>query len=208
VTFATHYAPVLLVELGVPLDDPEYAEKLDAAEKALALTLAIVESYLDRKLEYLAGEVETFGPPPRKRFLLRRYPLEAIGEITVDIIVIPAECYYADAEAGVVHFYGNAAWPTRFTYSGGYKDDAWPLDLLQVMMELAAAAYPGMLAPGVPVLAGVDAPVRRVSVPNVGTIEYAGEGAGAIDVQGFGAISSTYTSVLSRYRAASIVGGA
>lgn len=208
-SFAETFAPALLEELGVAPDDPDYAEKLEAAEKALTFTLSIVERYLDRKLEYLAAEVESFGPGPRKRLLLRRYPLEAVAEIMIAAQVVPVDCYAADDEAGVVYLYGWAGWPLKVTYAGGYKDDEWPPELLMVLMELAAAAYPGMLEAGVPVLGSIEPPVKRVSVPDVGTIEYADAGpSSSIDVLGFGIIPQAYGAVLDRFRAASIVGGA
>ena len=209
-TFAEHWAPALLAEIGVALDDPEYAEKLEAAEKSLVFVLSITERYLDRKLEYLAAEVETFGPAPRKRLLLRRYPIEAVAEILLGATPIPLDSYASgyDGEAGVLYLSGWAGWPVQVTYAGGYKDDEWPPELLMVEMELAASAYPGMLTAGVPVFAGLEPPVKRVSVPDVGTIEYADNGgSGSIDRVGFGAMPQLIA-VLDRFRAASIVEGA
>jgi hypothetical protein len=208
-SFAETWAPALLEELGVAPDDPEYSDKLVAAEKSIAFVLAVIERYLDRRLEYMAADVETFGPGPRKRLLVRRYPLEAVAEILVGSTAVPLECFTADDEAGVIYLYGWAGWPAKVTYAGGYKDDAWPPDLFMVVMELAASCYPGILTAGVPVLAGLEPPVKRISHPDVGTIEYADNGgSSSISVLGFGIIPQAYGAVLDRFRAASIVGGA
>ena len=210
-TFATYWAPELLEKIGVAPDDPDYAAKLLAAENSLAFVLSVTERYLDRRLEYKLDEVETFGPAPRKRLLLRRYPIEDVAEILIGTSILPLEQYAAgfDGEAGVVYLYGWAGWPARITYSGGYKDEEWPPELLMVVMELAASAYPGFATAGVPILGGIEPPVKRVSVPDVGTIEYADNGgSSSIDVLGFGVIPRSYGAVLERFRAASIVGGA
>jgi len=208
-SFAETWAPALLEEIGIPLDDPDYAAKLVDAEKSLVFVLAVTERYLDRKLEYLDGEVETFGPAPRKRLQLRRYPLEAVLVITISGQEVPLDCFYADDEAGVLYLYGWTGWQARVTYAGGYPDDAWPPELLMVVMELAASVFPGISTAGVPVLGGIEAPVKRVSVPDVGTIEYSdNSGSSSMDVLGFGVIPRAYSAVLDRFRAASIVGGA
>jgi len=210
-TFAETWAPALLEEIGIPTSDPDYAAKLASAEKSLVFVLAVTERYLDRKLEYLDGEVETFGPAPRRRLQLRRYPIEDVSEILIGTSAIPLEQYAAgfDGEAGVVYLTVWAGWPARVTYAGGYPDDAWPPELLMVVMELAASVFPGISTAGVPVLGGIEPPVKRVSVPDVGTIEYADNGgSGSMDVLGFGVIPRAYSAVLDRFRAASIVGGA
>lgn len=210
-TFAETWAPALLEEIGVALDDPDYAEKLTAAEKSLAFVLAVTERYLDRKLEYKVDEVQSFGPAPRQRLMVRRYPIEAISEVMIGTTALMLDQYAAgfDEEAGVIYLTGWAGWPARVTYAGGYHDDAWPPELLMVVMELAASVFPGISTAGVPVLASIEPPVKRVSVPDVGTVEYADNGGGgSMDVLGFGVIPRAYSAVLDRFRAASIVGGA
>jgi hypothetical protein len=207
-SFAETFAPVLLTELGVAADDPEIARKTAGAEQALELALVVVENYLDRKLEFLDPETETFGPGVLRRLLLRRYPVASVSSITVQGIERPADSWFVDREAGILHLWGWAAWAIVVTYSGGFKDDEWPPDLLMVLLELAASLYPGVLEAGVPVLGAIEPAIRRISVPDVGTIEYADAGNTSLSVLGFGVVPQAYLGVLNRYRAASAVGGA
>jgi hypothetical protein len=197
--------------MGVAPDDPDYAAKRTAAVGALDQGLALVESYLDRKLEYLATEHEEIGPERTTRFLLRRYPVESIIAVTVAGAAFPESGYMVNKEAGILFVAGYwSGWPpSSVDYAGGYKDDAWPADLLMVMMEFAASLWPAIYATGAPAPAEVSEPIQRISIPDVGTVEYAaGTGNAATAILGFGQIPAASLAVLDRYRAASVIGGA
>lgn len=221
-TFAEFYTATLLKILDIPANDPDIAAKTAAATLSLDAALALAESYLDRWLEYKADQVETFGPPPQSRALLRRYPVEAISEVTYPAFgpwqgaTVDATAYGADLKRGIVFVitwgFGGWGWSgsvLQITYAGGFKNGAWPLDLLNVVLALAASLFPGVYETGtVPIPGGVSSEIKRITIPDAGAVEYqnqGGEGAGA-DVLGFGDIPASMIGVLDRYRAESAVG--
>ena len=213
-SFAEFYADDLLAILGVKPDDPDLAAKEAAAEKALAFAMSLVESYLDRGLEYVADEVEVFTPPT-SRALLRRYPVEAIDEIAWPPWggyaggTWPVETYRADLARGIVYL-GNWGWAVgqvSIAYAGGYKEGEYPEPLLAALMALAASLYPGIYETGLPV-PNLAPNIKQLTMPDVGTVEFngAGGGDGGSAVMGYGEISSAHMGALDRYRAESIVG--
>lgn len=206
--FAERYATVLLDMLQVAPDDPDYAAKEAAATIALSQALELVESYLDRKLDYLAEESEEFTGL-RGRMLLRRYPVEAIASVAGDFHTLPPTGYVCDRAAGVLYLPGSMCGPvTTVRYAGGYKPNQWPLDLLNVILQLAASLWPAIYKTGTLAPATDKGAVRRVTDPDLGTVEYFEGGGASSSVLGFGAIPQGYLAVLDRYRAASIIGGA
>lgn len=222
--FADYYTEALLRALGVASDDPDIAKKTEAANGALVFALQLIESYLDRQLDYVADAVETFGPPPTQRALLRRYPVEVVSEVSYPPLgpwegtTVPPAGYVADLPRGIVFVNGYGfgwfgyGWPAailQVTFSGGYKPEAFPRDLLAVIMALAESLYPEILAGAIPT-PSASPQIKRISVPDVGTVELLSEGDGgaAADVMGFGSIPASMIGVLDRYRAESIVGGA
>lgn len=207
--FAERYAQALLDMLGVAADDPDYPEKEAAAVVALSQSLALVESYLDRKLEYLADEVEEFSEPGGGALLLRRYPIEAVASVTGEYWTAPASGYTVNKAAGVLTVWGWLGWPAvTVRYAGGYKPAEWPLDLVNVILQLAASLWPSIYATGGPAPASSEGAVRRVTTPDAGTVEYFEGGGASSAVLGFGAIPQGYLAALDRYRAASVLGGA
>jgi len=211
-SFAETYADQLLTMMGVDPADPDYAAKRTASVAALNQALALVEAYLDRKLEYLATEHEEFGPERVSRFLMRRYPVEAVATVTIAGAPFPESGFAVNKEAGILYlgWWSFAGWPpSSVDYAGGYKDDAWPPDLLMVMMEFAASLWPAIYTTGAPAPAEVAAPIEQITIPDVGTVRYAsGTGNSATAILGFGQIPEATLAVLDRYRAASIIGGA
>jgi len=213
-SFAEFYTDALLEILGVAPNDPDLANKEAAAEKALAFSMSLVESYLDRGLEYVADVVEVFTPPV-SRALVRRYPVEIVSEISwpphgsMAGGTWPVESYRADLTRGIVYLGGYYGWPVgqvSIKYSGGFKDGEYPDALLQALFALAASVYPGIYENGLPV--PTLAPnIKRLSMPDVGTVEFNGGGGdGGLAVMGYGEISAAHMGALDRYRAESIVG--
>lgn len=220
-TFAEFYTPALLAMLGIKPDDPDLANKTTAATKSLDSALALIESYLDRWLEYKADQVETFGPPPQSRALLRRYPAESVSEVSFPAFgqwqgaTIPSTAYGVDLRRGIVFViswgFGGWGWSgavLQITYAGGFKNDAWPLDLLNVVLALAASLFPGVYETGAPVPAPVSGDIKRITIPDAGAVEYQsqGDGGAGASVLGFGDIPASMIGVLDRYRAESAVG--
>jgi len=195
--------PDFLAWLGVKPDDPDYAAKQAAAAAALFLGFTAFETYLDRDLAYTAASVETFLGP-LSRVNLRRYPLEQVSFVTVDGMAIDATAWRANLRAGVVYVGTPPGAALEVTSDGGYSE--LPGDLQYALWLVAGGLYPSMLAGSSAALIG--APIARVSIPDVGTIEYAtpGTAGGAGSAQLFGPMAPSMTMILDRYRAESAVG--
>lgn len=173
-----------------------------AATRALTLALQTVETWLDRELE-LAERVQENGPACV--ILLRAWPVLSIASITYGTALTPLapENWRLDARTGVLTPAGYF-WSTTVTYTGGL--DPFPIDLQMALWAVAAELYPGMLsATG----AGTGQAVRRVTTPDVGTVEYASSSGGAgrqSDALLGATLSPAIEAALSRYRAESVLG--
>ena len=172
------------------------------ASRALALALQSVETWLDRSLE-LAERTETHEAACA--ILLRAWPVASVSSVTAGqaATVIPADQYRIDMRRGILA--PGYYWSTTVTYIGGLEP--FPPDLEMALWSIAAELYPGMAAAG---SAGTGQAVRRVTTPDVGTVEYAssgssGEGRTSDRLLG-GILSPAIEATLQRYRAESAVG--
>jgi hypothetical protein len=169
---------------------------------ALELALATVESWLDRPLELVERTQEDFDANCMVR--LRAWPVESVASVTYAGQAADVAALALDKRTGRlgVPFY----WGTITTvYTGGFA--TMPRELELVLWSVAAALLPAASSS-----AGVDMgqAVRRVTTPDVGTVEYATATASEGQAAQFlgGAAPPQFEAVLSRYRAESIVGGA
>lgn len=191
-----------LVFLGVKPDDPDLAAKTAQATRALVLALAAVETRLDRSLEFVAGELEEFAGVYGS-VQVRRYPLEAVDLVTVDGAALDPGAYQVDKRRGIVRTGGGDL--VAVTYAGGYA--AFPADLDFAIQAIAAGLFP-MVAEGGASSTLTGPPVSRISIPDVGTVEFNVTAGDAGQAQVFGPLAPAYESVLLRYRSESAVGGA
>jgi hypothetical protein len=183
-----------------------YGGTVDPATATRALTLALqsVETWLDRPLERLE---RTETAEAACAILLRAWPVASVASVTAGqaATVIPPEQYRLDARRGILTP-GGYYWSTTVTYTGGLPTP-FPADLEMALWTIAAELYPGM---GSAAEAGTGQGVKRVTTPDVGTVEFAssgssGEGRTADRLLG-GILSPAIEATLQRYRAESAVG--
>lgn len=169
---------------------------------ALELALVTVENWLDRPLEKMERTQEDFDA--QCIVLLRAWPVDSVASVTYAGQAADVAQLALDKRTGRlgVPFYWGA---TVTVYTGGF--DPMPRDLELVLWAVAAALLPASSSS-----AGVDMSqeIRRVTTPDVGTVEYATASSSsdqAAQLLG-GAIPPQFESVLARYRAESVIGGA
>lgn len=181
---------------------------LDASQDAqlqLALdaTIAIVETYLDRKLPY-AAETAKFYYQRGREVMINRYPLDSTVPITASDSQggsIASGDFKVNNTTGVVMFGGGrASDELTLTYAGGFK--VYPPDLLLALWATFDAVWPTVNGGGAvsTVAAGT---IESVSIPDVGTVKFAtGANAAAASAgnAGAGLIPAAYLSILDRYR--------
>jgi hypothetical protein len=173
-----------------------------AATRALNLALATVETWLDRELEV---KERTETTDASCVVLLRAWPVLYVVEMTAGSAgtVIPPDQYRLDTRRGIITP-GGFYWATTVTYAGGLYP--FPADLEMALWTVAAALYPSVTSAAG---AGTGQAVRRVTTPDVGTVEYATSGAAAgrsSDLLLGGILSPAIEATLARYRAESVVG--
>lgn len=170
---------------------------------ALELALATVENWLDRPLEKLERTQDDYDA--QCVVLLRAWPVESVASVTyAGNSVADVAALALDKRTGrlVAPYY----WGRITTvYTGGF--DPMPRDLELVLWAVAQALLPSTMS-----AAGVSlAPaIRRVTTPDVGTVEYATAPASESQADQLlgGAVPAQFESVLARYRAESVIGGA
>lgn len=129
--------------LGIdPADDTKDA----AIERTLEAAIDIIETYCGRGFAYKA-EVEEHDPiTSRDRWLfLFRFPVEAVTSVRAEGSVYPVSSYAIYKKSGLLQWlqhYTFGASPCSpcsadksitIEYTGGYKDDAWPAGLVDVI---------------------------------------------------------------------------
>lgn len=175
----------------------------DQATRALTLALATVETWLDRELELIERIQD--DAPVHGVIRLRAWPVESLTAITVNGEALELTWVKLDKRTGHLVAPGCYYVSVTTTYTGGF--DPMPPDLELALWMVAAQLYPSTLS-----AAGADMgqTVRRVTTPDVGTVEYSVGAAGettADELLG-GTVSPQVAGLLSRYRAESVVGGA
>lgn len=174
------------------------------ATRALTLALASVETWLDRPLEKMERTEEDYAVTGIVR--LRAWPVESVSSVVIgNGPPVDVSMLAIDKRVGHVCMPTWSGW-TTLVYVGGY--DPLPPDLEFALWQVAAAYYPSMAS-----AAGVETggAVRRITTPDVGTIEYAtaaAAGGGQADRLLGATLSPQIEALLTRYRAESVVGGA
>lgn len=166
---------------------------------ALNASLALAESYCDRKFLY-AAERATFNHPRGASLSLPRYPLEQITAVTGDTTGAAIK-YHMESGTGLVILDGWAGGhKIAVDYAGGYK--TLPDDLLLALWLIFDAVWQSISQVGG--AAGALDGVKSLTVVDVGTVSYFEGGAsGASSAKGGamgGAIPPVAAGILNLYR--------
>lgn len=174
-----------------PADPPPDAD----IERALATTLAFVESYLDRSLSS-ARHVERYYHVDTPELILRHYPVTAVHSVSVDGGRVDPATLLVHGSKGEIIEGPVAGRVVEIDYNAGWNSSDIPGDLMLVLMNLAR----DFLETGgnVTVAAGT---IKRESVAGVATIEYfdprdSGGEDKSSDFPGIG----VYAAILEKYR--------
>jgi hypothetical protein len=169
---------------------PDYDDQIIAAMK---VTMAFVERYCNRLFEWRDNHQELKLPQKGNGWQLHLWPVS--GSVYIDSV---KNEYLVDNERGVIWFpnYQHKNFH-QLQYSGGYKADEWPADLLQVLMNAIKNQW--QISTG-----GETADkVSRITIPDVGTISYNAGTSWSTDIglgTNFGPISQQDQIVLNLYR--------
>lgn len=143
----------------------ESAENDALLQATMDTTLAILENYLDRKLEY-ATETDSFYYTHRHSLDLDRYPVETIDSITSEGDAVNE--YKVKATAGEMLLPRNViSKEVDVTYTGGYE--TFPADLETAYWLTFLQVYNTTEGGGTTV--NVNG-ISSITIPDVGTIRY------------------------------------
>lgn len=191
--------------LGIPAGDTSLDDEIT---QGFAATLAIVERYLGRGVEYVVGDVHQFEPVETRNrsLMLFRFPVEVVSEVLVDGAVmtgwrvLPLSGILELGQACVPHHHCGAEPVVRVTYTAGYADDTWPPDLMDAILRAFFARWHATGDTGNMADASSQGPIRSVGVDG-STVTWAdwqataqGSGAGPIppELLGVSAILDPY----------------
>lgn len=167
----------------------------DQIAAAMKVTMAFIERYCNRLFEWRDNHTELQLPVKGNGWQLRLWPVS--GDIYVDDTKTD---FLMDNERGVIWFpsYNYENFRT-LQYSGGYKSDEWPADLLQVLYNAIKNQWEITINNGS--VSSQD--VSRITIPDVGTITYANNSSSAGEIgmgADFGPVSQVDQILLSLYR--------
>lgn len=155
--------------LGIPASDTSLDDEITAAFDA---TLAVVERYLGRGVQYVVGDVHQFEPVETRNRSLRlfRFPVEVVTEVLVDgqpttgWRVLPMSGILEMGQGCGFH-HGCGAEPiVRVTYTAGYADTAWPADLMDAILRAFFTRWHATGDTGNTADASTQGPIRSVGV--------------------------------------------
>lgn len=190
---------LLRVRIGLDADDTTQDLQLELADM---LAISMLETWLDRKLAY-GADVETFVHWRDNPISLRRYPIDADSIIlsSVDALGFPSVAWHADRSLGLLFLDGRAcSHEFSVAYSGGFVE--LPPDLLVVALLVFDSVWT-VLAAGSSSAQTAVGSIKSISIPDVGTIQYATSSDGSSTVTGatsdYG-IPALYTGIVDRHR--------
>jgi hypothetical protein len=196
----------LRVRIGLQPDDTSRDADLRAA---LAFNTALIETYLDRKIEFLDDEQTFFEGGT---ILLRRWPVVVDSVIleTTNGSYLSLTRNRVDYERGMIFY--HSTFPVVVKWKGGFE--TIPADLLwaaTAAFDAVWAATPGWGATaGGGIITGTGA-VKKVSLVGIGSVDL-DVGAKAIDSGNgggsdpWGILPSAVTTILDRYQRESLLG--
>lgn len=166
--------------------DPSDTSQDAAIQSNLDATIAIIERYLCRGIEFKAV-VEEFEPVATRnaRLMLYRFPVKQVNSVESESV--PGSDTWAALGGWRVyrrqgaldwggrfcgHHFACHGWETviRVAYSGGYEDDEWPADLVDAITKAFYVRWPSASSP----TATRDPPIRMASVDGL-SIQYGGD---------------------------------
>ena len=168
-------------------------------QMTLDASLALAETYCDRKFLYAAEQV-AFTHPRGGSLQLNRFPIEQVAEVKSDTNTLSTGYHFISTTGQIILDQYSGAHVVFVTYSGGYK--VLPPDLELALWATFDAVWPTVNGGGAvsTVAAGT---IESVSIPDVGTVKFAtGANAAAASAgnAGAGLIPAAYLSILDRYR--------
>lgn len=205
---------VLRVRIGLEPDDASRDADIDAA---MAITLDMIEEYLDRKLLFEPDVEELFGP--LRHILVRRWPIDAVTPIVIthydgmgSTTIYESTQFQTDRFNGIVHLCGyHQGFPLKIEYSGGLQEFPSSLEwaFLQVFDAIWASdpAFGGSAGGDV----WTEGAIKKVSLVGIGSVDL-GASSGGTGTGGDGIsdpwslISSPVIDLLNRYRRQSTIG--
>ena len=192
---------VLRTRVGLQPDDASRDPQL---EQAAGVALALVETWLDRKLMFLDKEREQLTCEGGGALLLHRWPVTRIDMIAPAGIGAELTHWIVDEARGIVHLRHHRG-PVYVEYAGGFA--VLPADLQQAILlvfDKVWLEFAGFAAVQ-PVL---NEGLRRVQVTGVGALDYESiyaRGSFA-EVNALGAIPAMASGILAAYRRESRLG--
>lgn len=183
-------------------DTTKDAEIRDAINTAIA----IVETYLDRKITWKADEVETLTQVYRPVISLRRYPIGQIQSVTLDGKDHGTNHWTWHRRAGLIQFNGQVgAHEVKVEYSGGYSDPgqttpadatSMPADLVLGITKVFDEVWSAMTSTGG--TTSTAGAVRSIKVGSL-SIQY-DTGTAAVAMASSGFIPLTAMTLLDRFQ--------
>ena len=176
--------------LGIEVPDHD-----DQVLAAMKIVMGFLERYCNRLFEWRDNHQELQVPVKGKGWQLHLWPVSGdlyIGETKNE--------YLVDNERGIVWFpnynYTNFH---MLQYSGGYKSDEWPADLLYVLYNAIKVQWELTSSGG----SASSQDISRITIPDVGTITYANNSGSSSSIglgADFGPISQADQILLDLYR--------
>ncbi len=172
------------------ITDPDLDGSVGAA---MRVTVAFVERYCNRLFEWRENHLERIYEAKGNGWQVHLWPI--VGSVFVSG---SKTAFEIDNQTGILWFKNyRIEPPVMAQFSGGYKADEWPDDLLMVLYSAVKRQWEIML--------GGDTAdkVSRITVPDVGTISYNAGTSWSTDIglgTNFGPLSQSDQVVLNLYR--------
>jgi len=172
---------------------------------AMALSVAQVENYCDRKILLMVGVEEIFYRHTSRTVQLERYPLVQVTALLIDDVdwyAAPPTQYQVDKKLGRVLFHGSGdcfeGSTIIVTYDGGYDPEALPPDLELVLWSVFDGLYNDGAGAGGE--SGGVGGIASIQVPDVGTVRFDnGSGSGVTGNAAVGDLLGPFAPLLQAY---------
>jgi hypothetical protein len=167
---------------------------------ALDTAIAIVERYLDRKLQY-TQEIAKFYNVSTQSLKIDRWPIYSVVSIK-GAGGVELTGYKVHHTNGLIEFASSvSAAELQVEYVAGFP--TYPPELLLALWGVFDAAWPLVTNTGATATVAAGT-IESVSIPDVGTVKFATGAAAAVASSGAGGFGSLipaqYTALLDRFR--------
>jgi len=142
---------------------------------AMALAVAQVENYCDRKILLMPNVEETFFRVTSNSIQLERYPVVFVSSLLVNESDWITQPFEVNKKIGLIMHSGGFGWPfdgatVVVTYNGGYDPEALPPDLELVLWSVFDGLYNDGAGAGGD--SGGIGGIASIQVPDVGTVRF------------------------------------